>query len=64
MRQVLNNAKYSIRVAMFSLNEDSLFRLLCHKAEVDNIEVEILLDTKQYEQNKSILSSSITRLIN
>ena len=64
VRQILNNAKYSIRVAMFSLNEDSLFRLLCHKAEVDKIEVEVLLDTRQHEQNKSILTSSITRLEN
>lgn len=64
VRQVLSSAKFAIRIAMFSLNEDSLFRLLCHKAESDKIEVEILLDARQYEQNKNILTSSITRLEN
>lgn len=64
VRQALNNAKYSIRVAMYSLNEDSLFRLLCHKAEKDDIQVEIILDTKQYEENEIRLSSSIVRLEN
>ena len=64
VRQILANAKYSIRVAMFSLNEDSLFRLLCRKAEIDKIEVEVLLDRKQFEQNENILTSSISRLEN
>jgi hypothetical protein len=60
--QALKNARYSIRVAMFSLNEDSLFRLLCHKAEKDKIQVEVLLDTRQYLENKSRLSETIARL--
>lgn len=60
IREVLNAAKYSIRVAMYNFNDDSLFRTICHKAE-QGVEVEILLDSKA-EQNKYILEYLSPRL--
>lgn len=60
IREILNEAKYSIRVAMYNFNDDSLFRTICHKAE-QGIEVEILLDSKS-DQNEYILKVLSPRL--
>ena len=60
IREVLNDAKYSIRLAMYNFNDDSLFRTICHKAE-QGVEVEIVLDSKA-EQNRYILQELSNRL--
>jgi phosphatidylserine/phosphatidylglycerophosphate/cardiolipin synthase-like enzyme len=60
IREVLNTAKFSIRIAMYNFNDKSLFNLICRKAE-EGIEVEILLDSKSTE-NRYILNDLSPRL--
>jgi hypothetical protein len=47
----LNKAKYSIRVAMYSLNDKLLFSILCEKAN-NGIAVELVVSPKQLIQNQ------------
>jgi PLD-like domain len=66
VREVLNAAKYSIRVAMYNFNDNSLFDTICYKAE-QGIEVEILLDSESKSERKTneyLLKELSERLLN
>lgn len=56
----LNKAKYSIRVAMYSLNDQYLFNILCNKAK-SGVAVELVVSPKQLIQNQDKIN--LERLI-